>query len=113
MCCSEGVDLMDQEHELDYEHRLTEVEERAKSNTKRLNKLEESTEAINRLATSMEVMAEKQDRVADTVEKLDGKVTTLESKPGKRWESMVDKIVWAVLAALIAFALGRLGLPVP
>lgn len=31
-------------------------------------------------------------------------------KSGKRWESIVDKSVWAVLAAVIAFVLARLGL---
>ena len=96
--------------DLEHERRLTEVEERAKSNTHRLDKLEESTEAINRLATSMEVMAERQEQVADTVDKLDGKVTALESKPAKRWEGIVDKAVWAVLAAVIAFILARIGL---
>lgn len=97
---------MDMEHE----RRLTEVEERAKSNQHRIDKLEASTEAINRLATNMEVMVEKQDRVADTVDKLDGKVTALEAKPARRWENMVDKVAWAVVAAVIAFLLGRIGL---
>ena len=103
--------------DLAHEQRLTAVEERSKSNLKRLEKLEESTEAINRLATSMEVMAERQERVAEkqesvaeTVEKLDGKVTALEQKPAKRWDSMVEKAIWAVVAAVIAFLLGRLGL---
>ena len=53
----------------EYEHRLTDVESRCKSNTHRIGKLEESTEAINRLATSVEVMATKQDAMgvsADT-----------------------------------------------
>ena len=58
--------------DLEHEQRLTAVEERSKSNTKRIDKLEESTEAISRLATSMEVMANKQEQVADTVDKLDG-----------------------------------------
>ena len=103
--------------DLEHEKRLTAVEERSKSNTKRLDKLEESTEAINRLATSMEVMAERQERVAErqesvaeSVEKLDGKVTALEQKPAKRWDNIVDKIIWAVVAAVIAFLLGRFGL---
>lgn len=96
--------------DLEHEKRLTEVEARSKSNTKRLDKLEESTEAINRLATSMEVMAEKQDRVADTVDRLDGKVANLESKPGKRWDSMVDKAIWALLGAMIVYILGQVGL---
>lgn len=96
--------------DLEHERRLTEVEERAKSNSHRLDKLEESTEAITRLATSMEVMAERQEKVADTVGKLDRKVTALEEKPGKRWDSLVDKIVWAIAAALIGFVLAQVGL---
>lgn len=96
--------------DLEHERRLTEVEQRSKSNTHRLEKLEESTEAINRLATSMEVMAGKQEQVAETVEKLDGKVTALEEKPVKRVDNLVDKIIWAVCAAVITFILARLGL---
>lgn len=96
--------------DLEHERRLTQVEQRAKSNTHRLEKLEESTEAINRLATSMEVMASKQEQVAETVEKLDGKVTALEGKPAKRAEGLADKIIWAVCAAVIAFVLTQIGL---
>ena len=96
--------------DLEHERRLTQVEQRSKSNTHRLEKLEESTEAISRLATSMEVMASKQEQMADTVEKLDGKVTALEEKPIKRMDGLVDKIIWAVCAAVIAFALAQIGL---
>ena len=53
---------------------------------------------------------EKQGQVAETVEKLDGKVTALETKPVKRVDSLVDKIIWAVCAAVITFILARLGL---
>lgn len=96
--------------DLEHERRLTQVEQRSKSNTHRLEKLEESTEAINRLATSMEVMVNKQEQVAETVEKLDGKVTALEQKPAKRVDGLIDKIIWAVCAAVITFLLARLGL---
>ena len=96
--------------DLEHERRLTEVEERSKSNSHRLDKLEESTEAINRLATSMEVMAERQEQVVETVGRLDAKVTTLEEKPAKRWDSLVDKIVWAIAAALIGFVSAQVGL---
>ena len=96
--------------DLEHERRLTQVEQRSKSNTHRLEKLEASTEAISRLATSMEVMASKQEQVAETVEKLDGKVTALEEKPVKRADGLVDKIIWAVCAAVIAFVLAQIGL---
>ena len=96
--------------DLEHERRLTAVEQRSKSNTHRLEKLEESTEAINRLATSMEVMVSKQEQVAETVDKLDGKVTALEAKPGKRVDSLMDKIIWAVCAAVLTYILAQVGL---
>ena len=96
--------------DLEHEKRLTEVESRSKSNTRRIDKLEESTEAINRLATSMEVMVVKQEEVAETVGKLDAKVTVLEAKPAKRWDNLVDKIILTLAAAVIGFVLARLGL---
>lgn len=43
-------------------------------------------------------------------EKLIAKLEALESKPGKRWEGIVDKALWAVCAAVIAFLLGKAGL---
>ena len=95
--------------DLEHERRLTDVEERAKSNTHRLYKLEESTEAINRLATSMEVMAERHEQVADTVDKLDGKVTALETKPAKRWDGLMDKIILTIAAALVGYILSKIG----
>lgn len=96
--------------DLEHERRLTEVEQRSKSNTHRLETLEKSTEAINKLATSMEIMVTKQEQVAETVDKLDSKVTALETKPIKRVDGLVDKIIWAVCAAVITFILARLGL---
>lgn len=98
--------------ELNIEHRLTEVEERAKSNQHRIEKLETSTEALNRLASSMEVMAEKQERVADAVDELDGKVTALETKPAKRWEELISKLILMAVTAAATWFFSRMGLPV-
>ena len=96
--------------DLEHEQRLTAVEERSKSNSHRLDKVEASTAAINRLATSMEVMANKQEQVADTVDRLDGKVTALVGKPGIRWYNLVEKLIWEVVAAVAGFFLAQIGL---
>lgn len=97
------------EQTLDMEHRMTAVEDRSKSNTIRLNRLEENTAVLNRLATAVEVMATKQDTMGESVERLETKVDTLESKPGKRWDGLVDKLILTVAAALIGFLLAQLG----
>lgn len=46
-------------------------------------------------------------------EKLDKLIEWQENqrdKPARRWEAIVEKAVWAVCAAVIAFLLGRVGL---
>lgn len=89
--------------DLDHERRLVQVEQRAKSNTHRIDKLEESTEAIGRLATSMERMAANQEHVAASVDRLEEKVTTLEGKPAKRWDALVDKVILVLAGAFVAW----------
>ena len=96
--------------------KLAEVDQRAKSNTHRLEKLESQTDALNSLAASVEVMANEQKHqteaildIKTNVTALSGKVETLEQKPGKRWESAVEKITLTVIAAVIGFVLAKIG----
>lgn len=96
--------------DLEHEKRLADVENRSKSNTKRLDKLEENTEAINKLATSLEVMATQQEGMSKTLDRLDAKVENIEAKPAKRWEMITEKIVLMIVAALVGAALAHFGL---
>lgn len=47
--------------DLDYEHRLTEVEQRSKSNTKRLDEVEARQNDLDKLTTSVAKLATKQE----------------------------------------------------
>ena len=89
---------------------LQETTDRSVRNEGHIKKLEGEHEVLHQLATSVAVMAQQMENMNGSVEALSGKVDTLESKPGKRWDAIVDKAVWAVLAAVIAFLLGRIGL---
>lgn len=66
----------------------------------RISALEQSGAALR---TKLDGMDEKLDAITE-------KVDTLAEKPAKRWEGLVEKAIWAVCAALIAFLLGRVGL---
>lgn len=90
--------------------KLQETTDRSMRNEGRIKKLEGEHETLQQLATSVAVMAEQMKNMNNSVNALTSKVDELEEKPGKRWDSIVDKIIWAVLAAVIAFLLGRLGL---
>lgn len=96
------------EHE--YESRLTKVEERTKSNSHRLDEVERRQDDLDKLVSSVSVLAAKQEQVETDVKEMKADVKTLIGKPARRWDAMVDKILWAVLAAVIAFVLGRIGL---
>lgn len=95
--------------DLEHEERLVKVEERSKSNTKRLDKLEESTEAINRMAISMEKMAVKQDAMNGSINKLTTDVEVLKAEPAKRWKFVVEKAIYFVVAAVVGFFLAKAG----
>ena len=44
------------------------------------------------------------------VKEIKADVKSLTGKSGKRWDDLVDKVIWAVAAAAIAFLLGSAGL---
>ncbi len=65
---------------------------------------------MNKLERQEAVQEVQYSTILEKLDDLSGKVDNLEAKPGKRWESIVDKVIWAVCAAVIAFLLGRVGL---
>lgn len=90
--------------------KLQETTDRSVRNEGRIKKLEAEHEVLQKLATSVAVMAEKLQTMTNSVDTLSDKVEKLEEKPGKRWDAIVDKLIWAVLAAIVAFMLGKFGL---
>ena len=89
---------------------LAEVDSRSRSNTKRLDRLEELTETVHELATTMKLMADKQERIAETADRLDTKLSAIEQEPAKRWKAVVEKVLMTVVAALVGFVMAKLGI---
>ena len=98
------------EQQLSFEHRLTTVEDRAASNTRRLEKVEASTEAINKMAISIEKMVMKQDTMNGSINKLTTDVESLKAEPAKRWKFVVEKAIYIAVAAIMGFFLAKMGL---
>lgn len=98
------------EEKLDMEHRLTEVEARSKSNAHRLDDVEKRQDNLDKLTTSVSLLAEREERMESDVKEIKSDVKTLAEKPAKRWEAVVEKALLAVVAAVVAYFLGRIGL---
>ena len=70
-------------------------------------------ELFDRMRELEKAEAARNEQYDNIMEKLDRLIAWQEAeqaKPKKRWEAIVDKSVWAVLAAVIAFILARIGL---
>ena len=90
--------------------KLQETTDRSLRNEGRIKKLEGENAVLHQLATSVAVMAEQMKTMNTSVSTLADEVEELREKPGKRWESLVDKIIWAVAAALLGFVIAQIGL---
>ena len=86
------------------------IEARCKSNTHRINDLEEDNRALHQLATSVEVLATKQETIEANVSEIKDDVKSLKAIPGGKWEALVKTILTALAGGLVAYALFRLGL---
>ena len=96
--------------ELSVEHRLTEVEDRSKSNQHRLEELEKRQDNLDDLVSTVKVLAVREEAVENDVKEIKADVKSLTSKPGEHWDSLMDKIIWAVAGAVLAFILAKIGL---
>lgn len=94
--------------EREFEHRITEVEDRSKSNTKRIDKLEERQDNLDELASAVKVLAVREANVESDVKEMKKDVKTLTEKPAKRWDALISQIISIVVAAVFGFVLAKL-----
>lgn len=96
--------------DLDHERRLTEVEERSKSNSHRLDNVEQKQSEFGDLVSSIKELAVREQTVENDVKEIKTDVKNLTGKSGKRWDSVIDRIITAIVTALAAYFLARFGL---
>lgn len=96
---------------MDFEHekRLTEIEERSKSNSHRIDNLEKRQDNLDELVGTVKVLAVREENVETDVKEIKSDVKRLTGKSGKLWDGMVEKIIMLVISAVIGFVLARIG----
>ena len=94
--------------EMQFEHRLTMVEDRSKSNTKRLDEMEKRQDNLDELISTVKVLAVREENVENDVKEIKSEVKNLTSKPGKRWDNLVNAVVVAVVGVIVGFVFGFL-----
>lgn len=96
--------------EIEYEHRLTEVEDRSKSNAERLDAVEKRQDNLDELVSTVKVLAVREENVEKDVSEIKADVKTLTNKPAKRWDDLVDKVIILLAGGIVGFILTQIGL---
>lgn len=90
--------------------KLIEVDARSKSNTHRLDEVEGRQDNLDKLVSSVATLANEQEHINSDVKEIKADVKALAAKPGKRWDSLVDKAILTALGLLIGYLFARMGL---
>lgn len=76
----------------------------------RIERVEDRLLCQEELRASLAAMANEQDNMKESLNEIKLELKRIALIPSKRWESLVEKLVWAALASGLAYVLGGLGL---
>lgn len=98
-----------------FERRLTKTEERSKSNTHRLDKLEPIVQEIHTMSKTMVELVEEvkhtNEAVANLdakVDKMDSRVDAMEKEPAEEYKDIKKTIADKIIGGLVGFLLAGL-----
>ena len=90
------------------EHRLTDIENRSKSNTKRLDELDSKVEDITDLVISVKELVLEVKHMREDLNETSQRVNRLEARDTEKW----DKFKWLIVAGLVTVFLGYIAVSV-
>ena len=98
--------------EREIEHRLSLAENGVAANSRRLDEVERKQEDITELVRSVSAIAQKQTDMDADMKEIKADVKAIGAKPARRWENLLEKGMLTAVAALVGWAMVRLGLGV-
>lgn len=88
---------------------IAEVDARSKSNTHRIDKLEQRQDDMETLIKTVALIEQDQRYMKDKLGKIESGVEDLKGKSGKRWDAVVEKVLLVVVGAIVVYALSKIG----
>ena len=67
-----------------------------------IEKLEQQQKDLNKLVTAVEVLASREKGVETDVKEIKADVKTITQKGGKRWDAMIDRVLYVLIGAAIS-----------
>lgn len=85
---------------------ITEIEQRSKSNSKRIDDIEKDVDELKKTYSIMEKMDLRVGNIESSVKTINSKLDSQTEKKGMKWDKLIDYIFYAILA----YCLYKLGL---
>ena len=92
----------------DIEHRLTKTEDREKSNTYRIEKLETVAEAIHNMSNTLVKLVEQIKTTNESVQELKGKVDAIEQEPVESYNALKKSVTTCIITAVVSAIVGAI-----
>lgn len=86
---------------MDLEVQLAHLEEREKSNTHRIDKLEEEVSEIKDLTIAVKEIATETKHMREEQNNMSKRLSTIEEKPAKNWDKLVSTIIGTVVGGVV------------
>ncbi len=93
----------------DLDVKLAHLEEREKSNTRRLDEHDKELTELKKTYSIMEQMNYRVGEVEKSVDKIDKKLDEKQEEKGKKWDKLIDYIFYFFVAGVLALLAYKLG----
>lgn len=90
--------------------KLTEVDQRSRSNSHRIDELSDRVDDYGEMVSTIKVLANEQGHIKDDVTEIKQTVNGLAGKPGKQWDELVKTVIGIVVGVLFTLAFTHMGI---
>lgn len=94
----------------DVEVLVAHLEERAKSNTKRIDEHDVKIQKLEDTYSLIQNVNYRIENVEENIEKINNKLDENSNEKGKKWDKFIDYVFYFVLCALLTYISTKLGL---
>lgn len=84
---------------------IAETDSRSRSNTHRLDKMEQRQDNLDKLVTAVAGMQKDLEHTQGDVQEIKGDVKAMMETPKKRWDTVISVIITAIVSALVGAVL--------
>lgn len=89
---------------------MKEIEQRSKSNTKRLDEHDKKIEELSDVYIALTKTNDKVENIETDVKDIKSDIKEIKDKPGKRLDQIIGYILSALLCGLVGYFLAKIGL---